>query len=147
MKHARQRIREAIAAALTGLATTGARVYVGRDLPLDADTELPALCIYTRQDTPDYELATMTREVYRALEVTVNGYAKSTTDDELDKIAAEVETAIYADQTFGGLALGMSLGEQTIEATDEGDRIVGRVEMLFTVAYRVAEGAPEAALT
>ncbi|MEY2654030.1 MAG: hypothetical protein RLZZ524_1058, partial [Pseudomonadota bacterium] len=42
--HLRQQIREAVAGAVTGLTTTGARVYQGRVYPLE-DAQLPGLTV------------------------------------------------------------------------------------------------------
>ena len=44
--HIRQQIRERIATNLTGLTTTGTRVYQSRVYPLE-DNNLPGLIIYT----------------------------------------------------------------------------------------------------
>ena len=46
MAHARKQIRDAAAAAVTGLATTGGNVFVGRATRVPA-SELPALLVYT----------------------------------------------------------------------------------------------------
>jgi hypothetical protein len=45
--HLRQQIRAAMAAQLTGLATTGNNVYVSRTRALPQGASLPALRIYT----------------------------------------------------------------------------------------------------
>ena len=46
MAHARQQIREAVLAAVTGLATTGANVFVNKITPQEAES-LPNLLVYT----------------------------------------------------------------------------------------------------
>ena len=48
--HVRQQIRDAAAVALTGLTTTGARVYASRVYPMQ-DANLPGLRIFTPSET------------------------------------------------------------------------------------------------
>ena len=149
MTHARKQLRDAVASAVTGLTSTGARVFKSRNLPMGA-TELPALCVYARQDTPDYDAGAFGAIVVRVLEVHVQGYAarvdSEDLDARLDAMAAEVEEAIYADPTFGGLAHGTRMGAQVLEVDPDGDQSLGVVDMTFDVIYRTAEGAPSAAV-
>ena len=144
MAHVRQQIVSAVASALSGLTTTGTRVYEGRSIPMGS-ANLPGLCVYGRRDTPDYSQGTMTNTPMRMLELTVEGYAKASDDSTLNTIAAEVETAMYLID-FTSLAHGVELGEQEIEADDEGEQTAGVIRMIFNVWYRTVEGAPETAI-
>lgn len=150
MTHVRASILAAAAAAVTGLATTGARVYQSRNLPLTA-TEFPSLCVYARRDPTDYSEASYgdgTVDVVRTAEIHIQGYVVDsdgpTIEATLDQIAAEVETALFAAFPFAG-AQRMKLGEQVLDVDDEGEETVGTIDMIFNVEYRTAEGAPEAA--
>lgn len=142
MAHVRTQLRTAIVAALTGLATTGARVYAGRSLPLGVT---PALAIYTWPDTPT-EDSEGKCVILHALTVEVQGYFSGGTDDDLDQIAVEVEGAMYTDQTFGGLAQWVELGPQDAARGADGEKIEGVILMQYSVGYLAQEGAPEAAL-
>lgn len=145
MAHVRKQIRDAVVTAVTGLVTTGSNVYKARDLPLH-DADLPCLCVYGSTDTPSYEDSIMQNSIYRTIDIRIIGYTKGVSLDTLDTIAEEVETAFYADYTFGGLAINAELGEQEISFEDETEKLIGIIEMSFLVTYRVAEGAPGTAI-
>ena len=49
MSHVRKQIRDAVVTALTGLSTTGSRVYKSRIYPLETG-KLPGLAIYTKSE-------------------------------------------------------------------------------------------------
>ncbi len=94
--HARQTIRETVAATLTGLATTGARVYQSRGWPVrDA---APALSVYTRSEArvegEDGLSSTVTLRVLR-LVVELSIPVGLDSDDTLDQASAEIEAALY----------------------------------------------------
>ena len=89
MAHVRKQIRDALAALLTGLATTGGNVFTHALYPLEA-AGLPGLNIATPSETiEDASRTTQGRE----LTATVEGYASAVGQmaDTLDTIAAEVE--------------------------------------------------------
>lgn len=93
MSHVRRQIREAVAAAVTGLATTGSRVFQSRVYPL-RDADLPCLLVSTGDE--EISPATIGNILQRDIDLHVRGVAKAGTDldDTLDQIALEVETAI-----------------------------------------------------
>ncbi len=139
MAHARQAIREAVAAAVTGLASTGARVFQSR---MHAQDALPCLLVTTngeevsREDLGDLE--------ERELDVEVVGVAKAAADvdDDLDDIAAEVETAIGANNTLGGRVKRMHLTGIRIEFDDELEQPVGLVRITYRCTYYTNAGVP-----
>lgn len=145
MSHAREQIRAAVVTAVGGLTTTGVRVYESRFLPLPALGQ-PALCVYTRLDTPDYGNGTMERKPQRMLEVHIEGYASGDDQSVLDDIAAEVETAIYANSALEVLVGGVWLGEQTMRVDGEGQELVSVIDMVFNISYSTVEGVPETVL-
>lgn len=148
MAHVRQQIRQAVVAALTGLPTTGTNVHAGRALPLGGDTKPPALVVYTWPDAPIYEDAEMGDGeciVSHNLTIQVEGYYSGGTDDDLDNLAVEVETAMYVDETLGGLVQAMQLAGQDVARDGSGARIEGAIVMQFVVQYLAAEGDPETA--
>ena len=146
MTHLRTTIRDAVTTTVTNLTTTGTRVYKSRNLPLSA-AEFPCLCVYARADVPEYADAVFTGgKVWpvRNLEMHVQGYVKdsdtSVIHTTLELIAEQVETAIFTTIPTG--AYGVTLGEQTIQIEDSGDETLGTIDMVFTIIYRAAEGAP-----
>ncbi|MBK7592227.1 MAG: hypothetical protein IPI27_13400 [Betaproteobacteria bacterium] len=100
--HVRRQIREAVATAVTGLTTTGTRVFQSRVYPLEA-TDLPALLIATLSETSEPVTIHGPRELMRVLSVQVwHHKATADLDDALDLICKEVEIALASDMTLGG---------------------------------------------
>ena len=142
--HLRKQLRDAVESAVTGLTTTGANVFVSRTLPIWAT--LPALCIFTSEEVATYDLGRMGCTPMRVVTLTIEGYHKGGDDDTLDQIALEVETAVFADTTFGGLAQYLVNLTQTLQREGDGEESTGVITMLFEIAYRAADGAPSVAL-
>ena len=138
MSHVRQQIREYFGTTLTGLATTGSNVTESRVYPLET---LPALVIYTKSESSEPMVIGTNRVLMRELEVAVEGYAKATTnfDDTIDTISKEVEEAIAADVTLGGLAKDSYISSTEIEFNGEGEKPLGYVALTFTTIYHTQE--------
>ena len=143
--HIRQQIREKFGTTLTGLTTTGSRVYESRVYPLET---VPALVIYTKSETSEPIVIGTDRVMSRELSVVVEGYAKATSnfDDTIDTISKEVEEAIMADRTLGGLAKDTYVESTEIEYTGEGEQPVGYVTLTFLTNYYVQETNPDIAV-
>jgi hypothetical protein len=143
MTHARQQIREAVAIALTGLTTTGTRVFQSRMRP-QGDAALPCLLITT--DTEQIDTGPQTLQ-QRAITITVRGMAKAATtlDDTLDTIAAEVETAAHAAGTLAGrVAGGLQLRRIETDFDETLDKPVGVIVLEYMAVYFTNAGAPGA---
>ena len=145
--HIRQQIREYFGTTLTGLTTTGSNVYESRVYPIE-NTKLPALVIYTKSETSEPIVIGTDRVMSRELSVVVEGYAKATSnfDDTIDTISKEVEEAIAADRTLGGLAKDTYLESTEIEFNAEGEKPLGYVSMTFLTNYYVQETNPDVAV-
>lgn len=144
--HLRQSIRGAIGAALTGLATTGANVFVSRVYPLQA-AELPGLRVYAESES--VEPATILNWLERVVTIKVEAIAKSTLDwhDTIDTICAEVEVALANPvATLDGIAESVTLTGTTIEMSGTTEQPVGMATMTFAVMYFAAENAPDVAV-
>lgn len=147
MAHLRTQIRTALAARLTGLATTGARVYTTQLYPL-AQSSLPGLLIVT--DAEDVEAMSIGAPplLARQLNVRVVALVAAVSGHEatLDQIAAEVEIALAADRTLGALTKGAQLTGLRPSFDIEADLPVGRMELYYRFDYRAFEGAPQTPL-
>jgi hypothetical protein len=145
--HVRQQIREYFGTTLTGLTTTGSNVYESRVYPLD-NGKLPALLIYTKAEVSMPIVIGTDRSMSRELSVVVEGYVKSTAnfDDTIDTICKEVEEAIAADPTLGGLAKDTYIESTDIEFNAEAEKPVGYVTMTFLTNYYVQETNPDVAV-
>lgn len=144
--HMRRQIREAVATAVTGLTTTGARVFQSRVYPLEA-TDLPCLVIRTLSETSEPVTIHGPRELMRVLSVQIDAFAKavSDVDDTLDLICKEVEIALAADISLGGKCKSVTLTNTTIELTGLSEVPTGRAAMVWDVEYYVMENAPDVA--
>lgn len=144
MSHVRTQIRNSIVTLVTGLTTTGARVYASRLYPLQ-DDNLPGLCVFTQSEEVDDEEGKNEQLQHRELLVVVAGYDKviSGLDDQLDTIAAEVETAIFADRFLSGLLMSLDLVATEVELNVEQEKPLGKISITFRARYFTSEGAPE----
>jgi len=90
MAHVRQQIREAVATAITGLASA-ASVHQSRVYDLEAG-DLPAFKVYTLSEGSERDSLSYPRGTRRQLQVVVEAAAKAAADldDTLDTLCAEV---------------------------------------------------------
>jgi hypothetical protein len=147
VSHVRQQLRERAATTLTGLTTTGTKVFQSRVYPLGA-ANLPGLLIYTKSE--DSEAVTMSgaRTLLRNLSLVIEGYVKAVSnyDDTVDTIAKEVETAMGNDVTLNSLAKNSYLESTEIEYDGEGDKPLAVVQLTYRVEYMTKENAPQTAV-
>lgn len=145
--HVRQQIREYFGTTLTGLTTTGSNVYESRVYTLQEST-LPSLVIYTKTEGSEPIVIGTNRVMSRELSVVVEAYCKATSnfDDTIDTISKEVEEAISADRTLGGLAKDTYIESTDIEFTGDGEQPVGYVTLTFLTNYYVQETNPDVAV-
>jgi hypothetical protein len=131
---------------LTGLTTTGSNIFRSRIFPLE-ETNLPALCIYTKSETSEYDTIGLPRSVNRVLDVAVEAYVKgvSNYDNTLDTIAVEMEEAIAADITLGGLAKDAQITAFEADFAGDGEQPVAVGRFTVTVEYRTVENDVETA--
>lgn len=139
MAHARQQIRDALVVFLTGLTTTADRVYGARVYPLETTSNLVVRT--NREEVVDN---TMGVKQMRELSVTIEGTFKGNDpiDDDLDTIAAEVETKMASDTTLGGKVIDMDLESTEIDLSPESEKVTGAISLTYKVTYRVAETDP-----
>ena len=146
--HVRKQIRDAAVTALTGLATTGARVFASRVYPLQ-DDDLPALRVDTNNEDVDSESIIANRVLDRELQVLVQACVKqnATYNDTIDQIIQEVEVALstLAAQTMAG-AKSVQLQRIEVVLAGEAEKPVAVATMLFAVPYHTALNAPDVAL-
>jgi Zn-dependent M28 family amino/carboxypeptidase len=149
--HVRQQIRAAVAAAVTGLATTGTRVFASRVYPV-AEGELPCLLITTGDEQAETANLAWRSAQRRELgiEVVALAQAASGVENTLDTIAEEVETALYATQsasTLAGLLLHpLRLDGIEVDLDGDGQRPTGALTLRLTATYETDAGVPGTAL-
>jgi hypothetical protein len=141
--HVRRQIREAVATVVTGLTTTGAKVFQSRMVPQD---DLPCLLVATNDE--DLVRASVDDIFDRGLTVDITGCAKAAAnvDDTLDAIALEVETAIAAAGNLGGLVKSRELEKIEVGFDDSLEQTVGKIRLQYRMPYFTTAGAPGVSL-
>lgn len=135
MTHARTEIREAVVARLTGLPTTGNRVYHGRTRPL-AESHEPTLLIYATSEQSSRPTEGNPASLGRTLQLIVEGRTStpSVPDDLLDVIASEVEGALR-DAEDDLDVFDVMLSGTAIEVKSDGQRHLGEINLVFLIRY------------
>ena len=141
MTHARQQIRDGVVSAVTGLTTTGARVFASRIYPLDK-SELPGLCVFTINETSE---RASRDTLMRELSVIVEAYVRANDnyDDVIDSIAAEVEQAISNDATLLALVKDIVIVSATNDLMKDGDKPIAVVTLTFRCRYTTSPTNPQ----
>lgn len=134
MSHVRTQIRASIAALVTGLASTGPRVFQSRMRP-QSDAILPCLLVTTADE--EITQSQIGGLFERRLSLIIIGIAKQNNaiDDALDQIAAEVETQMVIDHR------ATLVGIET-DFDDETDKPVGRIALRYQIIYYTRAGTP-----
>jgi hypothetical protein len=149
MAHLRTKIRAALVTALTGLPTVGAHVYKSRLYPLEPD-KLPALLIYSANESAEAKGRCVPRIVDKAYMVDVVAVARATADldDVLDAVCEEVEIALATPcaPLEAALTANMALLRTTLEFDGAAEQPVGRARMTYRVDYRSPENEPSRTL-
>jgi hypothetical protein len=147
MAHARAAIRDALVAALTGLATTGSNCK-GEWPYATAPAGLPALRIYLPSEDRDDDLSDLGSKTGRSVTAVIVGHAEGVLVDEtLDTIAAEVETALAASPTLGGLVKLILYQGTTIDISGEAKKRAGEIRISFAIRYRTPSTDPTEAVS
>lgn len=125
-------------AALTNRTAAGTRVFPSRLAPLRM-SQLPALSVYVDDESVDTQASASTapRELARSAQVAIECAVSATAnvDDALDDLAYEVETAMHADPGLDGTAGDAILLSTALGLTNEGDRPLGVVRLVYQVTY------------
>lgn len=98
--------------------------------------QLPAILIYSRNEQVQ-EFSTAPRTLRRQLRITIECLAQldEALDDELDDLTDEVEAAIGADETLGGIVVDCILEEIEMQLKGEGQTLIGTSSMTYLVTY------------
>lgn len=140
MTHIRQRIREAIAAAL---ATTGMPVFTSRVRLVQEDESGIAL-VYTLDEAVTLASNTSQQRTLQAV-VDIRVRVNDGLDDELDTLALAAEQAMEAAGQMGGLIIGRAeLTRTDIGLFGEGETAMGSARLTYSLRYQTPRGNPAA---
>lgn len=143
MPHARKQLRDALKTRLTGLATTGARAFAGRVEPLTT-AECPGLNVRVSAETARDDLTLLEDDSLRDVQIVVEGYVNAGGEDTLDQIALEVEQALEAEPTLGGLIDELTYQSTTLRRVPEGEYDHAVVTLAYSAVYIVSRTDPGA---
>lgn len=139
-----EQIVAAIAAAVTGLPTCGANVFVDQNDPLD-DSHSPAIVINTPTEGIETTNLPAPRIQTRTLTVVLTVYAKAATPRPVMKAAQkEIEIAL-AMPNPGIPARILTLTNVTVDYDRSTEKPVGQAALTYAVTYYCAEHAPDVA--
>lgn len=147
--HPRQQIREAVKAALVAASTAaGSRVYESRGIPWGMG-ELPAISVYSLNEQVDEGSRTtapreLDRTVNVAVDLVVSVPAQGAVDDVLDALALQVENAMHADRTLGGVASDLMLISTEMGTVEGGQRPIAAAQLVYAVQYFTLAPEPSA---
>ena len=145
MSHARQQIRDAIATKVTGLTTSGARVYKSRVYPSGA-VNLPGYCIYTLSDKLASEGDTLGQLQRWDLSVVIEARAKPSSatnlDEQLDLLISEAQTAMAGDPTLSGKVTHLRLVSVVMALSPDLERPAGMATMTWACSYTIEADVP-----
>lgn len=143
MKHARQKIREAVATLLAGIGPT---VYRSRVYPI---VTLPVISVYanTEQSESENELIGTPRRYTRRLTLQIDVAVEAVTgsDDLADDYAAQIEAAMAADVTLTSTVVDSFLSGTAV-AFDASEIPTAKTTLTYTCWYRTTGADAETAL-
>lgn len=131
MSHLRTELRNAVATTVTGLASTGSRVYKSRIYPIEA-AKLPCLAVYVQAETIEQSTIGSQKKM-RNVELIIECAASATADLDatLDSICNQVEVAMANNRNLNGLALEVLLESTQIDLNGDGEKPVGIAKMTY----------------
>lgn len=143
--HRAEQIIQTVVTKLTGLTTTGTRVYRGRAYPT-ADSELPGLLVYLGQDkiTQHLSQSFVDSELMISIDARVKS-ASSQVDTLLNTIRSEITVALMAGYTQGLSYLIDTLEGDVAEPSirGDGDQPIASMRMDWHFRYRRPYSTPE----
>lgn len=145
--HIRRQIRDRIVTLLTGLSTTGARVYNTPVYALAPSNELPCILVYTLSEDVSKPKFCHPGEIQRSIAVAIEAVATATTgvQDTLDQVCKEVEAKLATDFYLNALAkdaIALVRTEFDFQGADT-PKPIGAARMSWVVPTETLEGVPD----
>lgn len=140
--HSRSIIRQRFVTLLTGVTDCGQSVFKQRSRPfIQAEgwaSELPAIVVYTNSDPSTlYDAAPQLFERVANVVVEIHVAAGEDSDDFLDHVAEQVETAI-SRYNWEAEDVRFSLGQSVMNLIESGSQINATLSITFPMTYYTA---------
>jgi hypothetical protein len=144
----REQVIVALIAALNTQASppAGLTIHRERTRPIETDS-LPAIMIYADDDVPKplaqqvYRAPLTERQLSLAIECRAQGSGSVSPDAALDPVLVFASLAVFADETFGGLASGVEDG-RIAWVSREADVPIAAAKWYVTIKYRTSRLDP-----
>jgi hypothetical protein len=151
--HVGKQCVDAIVTAVTGLTTTGTDVYPARIHSVPG-AKIPALLVYANDLVIDPSTDALQSDGNRGMLITVSVSVEAlvkevlvaTMESTAWTILSEVQTALEADKTLGGLSKDMKLDSVEWDRLGEGDKSILSMRTVWMVLFRIKESAPTVVL-
>lgn len=147
--HLADQIVDAVVVLVTGLTTTGARVFADRDIDDEpfADGELPGLTVNIGDETDEPQTLDNPSTMQAVLNVGITVGVKLTTmtaaRKQLNLCRNEIQKAIAADRRLGGKCERIQLAQAEYEFNGGGDKPMATVRLVFQAVYLYYENTPD----
>jgi hypothetical protein len=142
--HLATQIRDKVIVAVTGLVTTGPRVFAGRVHAVER-ADIPCVAVDIGDEDAEYVSMGYPRDISAtlAVEITAMVSIRGDFDAELNKIQSEVQAAMSADPTFTGLVVDIMYRRRMRIADGQGDSPIAALVLSYDIIYRYTETNPE----
>ena len=140
-QHARQQIREAVKAQLTGIEAVADRVYTGRVYPIDT---FPGLAVLTGLDRVD-DSSTIASRQFRVLDLIVQIQVKESGNiqQQMDALSVAIESRLTDSNSLDLPVQSLNLRQTNTHLSGEQEKPVGLAVMEFEIVYCTAPGQPQ----
>lgn len=144
MTHRAESILAAITTAVTGLTSSGTNVVRGRVNAFDVNVT-HGLTVSMADENPPIDRNLAYQD--EALNVAITAHVKAADgqlDTELNKVAAEVYTAMFVDYKFGlDYVINTTWEGRTPPLRTQGEKPTAEQDLNFQITYRHSYGSPE----
>jgi len=142
MSHKRKEIRDAVVTILKNANTEAENNVFGDRLKSLKSTEYPSIVVFCRSEISEVD-SDGPRTYMRRVQCIIEGCIRTSlesdgsADDDLEDLAAEIETALYNIRQLGVAdVLDSKLRSTEIEFATNGDKPIGVVQLTYEILYQ-----------
>ena len=145
--HVDQQIVDAVVTLVTGLTTSGSRVFKDHLYPF-AEADLPCLSVTSADEQVEYLTIHKPRMQAKTITVSVEAVAKASAlmMSTLRAMRKEVEVVLATNQSVNGLARALRLAGTSTRQDVTGDQPVGVATMTYEIEVYCLETTPNVAI-
>ena len=145
MNHVQTKILSRVMTLLTGLPTTGSRVFEGRVHPL-TPTAMPGLCVSMGAEQP---IGATLSETTKGVDLVMSAFAEGDDVVVTASVLAEIEAALYGDYAagrfFSGLAISVIYRGADRQYVTSSALPHTKMDIVYRIEYQTVDGDAETA--